>query len=619
MASTIENIKKIIEQNSEQDTDIYIKSSVPSVSVMIYVFVGGNGDTLSVDTCEEIEILKQYMTSFFMNPNYISINICPKDGKGEEAYQFFINSYCQKVKNRSLTHLDSWGIVPIFLPKDNSSAAIKEYKDFIGKLVKYAEDNLISYNHIPSILFEGNNATKNNPLMKELLAEKDHWHPSLPFLVIYPNTSLDYIEYTNRLNTIFIVSMLQQSTKPVFDHNMVDNPKCQCYAARLFTISKPYHIEILLRAKNLLEYFLRKPENSGEMLKRLAANLSSVPYESVWNRWSSLPCVEGNNNAYDRKKISILPVYSLVFPSDAGRDEVKAIFKPFVERYYYSQLPITSEIINGDIIRNKFFDKYKYGYGFYISAFDELFNSGKSRVFKERMLESIEIESFDKSSSLNNESFDELVEKLINELDNRTKRFYDIVFSDACIWYKKARENYKFLKNSLTDLLLAIDDKIKYWRGIEGDMTLPDDLWKDDDRKRIMNSFIEILKSDNPEDDFCDKLVSSIFSIAKEGITGNRISYMEAFDDHSKDDTVVLSWKRLLNVPQYRIVPNGQSSFQNIVICDTPGMLSENSLKRINGDITHFLYTDSGVKDRIDYIVLSRVGTWNGTMDEGES
>ena len=507
---------------SEPDTDEFMRSSFSVNAITIYVFVNGKatceGDNISRSL--EIDILKKYSDSVFTDANSLYVNIPAGDGNGIKVFNNLIELYNIKSTNHQLKFLNNLIIVPIFIQDGELLQVLKEYRIFINSLTAYMINNGKIFRQMPCVIFESIDSRNNVPLMKELLLDKEKWNNSFPILLIYPCTDYEQIEFENRIKTICMTVILLQMSSDIFTLSALDNPDWQCFSSRLLTISKPYHIEILLRAKNLLEFFLQKPENSEEMLKRLATNLSSVPYESVWNRWSSLPCAEGNNNAYDRKKISILPVYSLVFPSDAGRNEVKAIFKPFIERYYYSKLPITSEIINGNIIRDNFFDKYKYGYGFYISAFDELFNTGKSRVFKERMLESIEIESFDRCSSLINVSLNELIEKLSNELENRTKRFYDIVFSDACIWYKKARENYKLLKNSLTNLLLVIDDKIKYWRGIEGDMTLLDDLWKDDDRKRIMNSFIEILKSDKPEEDFCDKFVSSIFSIAKEGIAG---------------------------------------------------------------------------------------------------
>lgn len=606
---------------SEPDTDEFMRSGFSVNAVTIYIFVNGKatyeGEEISKSL--EIDILKKYSDSVFTDANSLYVNIPIGDGNGEKAFNYLIELYNTKSTNHQLRFLNIWNIVPIFIQDRELLQVLKEYRIFISCLTAFMINNGKVFRQMPCVIFEGIDSRNNVPLMKELLLDKEKWNNSFPILLVYPSTDYEQIEFENRIKTICMTVILLQMSSDVFTISTLDNPDWQCYSSRLLTISKPYHIEILLRAKSLLEFFLQKPENHEEALKRLALNLSSVPYESAWNRWSGLPCTEGSNNAYERKKISILPVYSLVFPSDSGRDEVKAFFKPFVERYYYSQLPITSESINNNIIRDKFFEKYKYGYGFYISAFDELFNTGKNMVFKKKMLESIEIENFDKWPGLTNELLNELVEKLIIELENRTGRFYGVVFSDTCAWFKKARENYRLLKNSLTNLLLEIDDKIKYWRGIEGDMTLPDDLWTDDDRKRIMNSFIAILKSDRPEEEFCDNFVNSIFSIAKEGIAGNRISYIKAFDEHSKDDTVVSSWRRLLTVPQYRIVPNGQSSFQNIVICDSPTMLSENSLKRINGDITHFLYTDSGVRDRIDYVVLSRVGTWNGTMDEGEA
>lgn len=606
---------------SEPDTDEFTRSNFSVKSVTIYVFVNGNsiykGEEISKSL--EIEMLKNYSDSVFTDPNSLYINIPTGEGNGKKAFDYLIELFNKKKNDHQLKFLDNWNIVPIFIQSNDILQLLSEYNLFFSHLTAYMNNNEKTYRLMPCVIFEGTDIRKNDPLMKQLLSDKEKWINSFPIMLVYPNTDFEQIEFENRIKTICMTVKLLQILPDLVPITAFDSQDWQCYSSRLLTISKPYHIEILLRAKNLLEFFLKRPENPEKNMKELASAISAVPYESVWKRWSGLPYTEGSNSTYERKKISVLPIYSMVFPDNSGRDDIKSIFKPFTEKYYYSHLPITTDDINSDSIRDKFFEKYKYGYGFYISAFDELFNAGKNRIFKENMLEAIEIEKYDKLSVSITDSFNELITKLVNELEKRTKRFYDIVFSDECVWYKKARENYKILNNSLTDLLFAINNKIKYWRGIEGDMTLPNDLWKDDDRKRLINSYIAILKSDKPEEDFFEKFVSSLFSIAKEGITGNRITYMDAFNAHSRDDTVVSSWQRLLTVPNYCIVPNGQSNMQNIVICDNPNMLDENSLRRINGDITHFLYTDSGVKDRIDYIVLSAVGKWNGIIDEGEN
>ena len=604
---------------SEPDTDDFVRNEYSVNAVTIYIFVNGQttyeGEEISKGL--EIDIMKKYAESIFTDANSLYLNLPDGEGNGEKAYDYLLSLYNKKSEDHHLRFLNNWIIVPIFIQNNNLLQVLKEYRVFSKLLTDYMNNNGKTFRQMPCVIFEGTDGRKNVPLMQELLQDKKSWKSSFPILLIYPNTDYEQIEFENRIKTIFITVHIMQIKRDLISITALDNPEWQCYSSRLLTISKPCHIEILIRAKGLLEFFLQKPADHEKALKSLASSLSSVPYESVWNRWSGLPCTEGSKSAYEKKQISVLPIYSLVFPSDSGRDQIKAIYKPFVEKYYYSHLPISTELINVYSIRDKFFDKYKYGYGYYITAFDELFNTGKNKVFKE-MLELIEIEDFEKKPGQSNDSFNEMVRKLVSDLENQTRKFYDTVFSDACDWYKKARDNYKLLMSSLNSLSQTIDDKIKYWRGIEGDMTIPEDLWNDSDRKRLMNSFVKILKSDNPEEDFCELFIRPLFTIAKEGISGNRESYISSFDDHSIDNTVVSSWRRLLNVPQYRIVPNGQSNFQTIVICDNPTMLSEDSLKRINGDIDHFVYTDSGVRDRIEYIVLSQIGTWNCTMDEGE-
>lgn len=609
-------MERIIDQYSEQDTDKFTKSSFPSVSVMFYLFVGGDNNEVSVNTCEEIKILEHYMKSFFTAPNYVCIHIPPREGKGNEAYQTLIQIYGEKVKNRALTHLDSWGIVPIFLQSDYLLAALEEYNVLIQKLVKYADDNLVNYLHIPSILFEGNDAAKNEPLMKELLVQKNSWRPSLPFLLIYPSTHLDFIEYQSRLHTIFLTSMLQRTQNPIFDYRVADVAEQQCYASRLLTISKPYHIEILLRVKSLLEYFLKEPDDSEKRFCQLGTCLSSLPYETLWNYWRDIPLLN-QSEAYRNLKISIRPAYSLIVSDSLGRDEVEELFNVFAEKYYYFFLSININDIDQSRIRDKFFDKYVHGYGYYIAGFTKLFNTGDANRFKDEMIEMIEVESFEDTQIPINDYLQELVEKMMNEIQCRTKNFYSVLLSDQCNWYQRAKENYKNISDALNNLSEVINSRIAYWRGIEGDMTLPQELWNDDNRKQLLNIYIQLLKSENTEIDF-SKFIDVLFLIAKEKMTGNRVSYMEDFAYHSKDSTVVSSWKRLLAVPDYRIVPNGQSKTQNMVLYPVSEQMIKD-LEKINGSIDRFLCEDSDVKDRIDYIVVSGVGTWDKTLEDGKS
>lgn len=614
----MKDLEKYVNEFSKPDTDGFMRINFTVKAVTIYVFVNGHESNRGEDLSDgiEINIMKKYAESVFTDANSLYLNLPYGEGNGKKAFDYLINLYSRERSEHHLKFINSMDIVPIFVQDEKLLPILGEYRVFNNLLTDYMNNNGKTFRQMPCVIFEDTDGRDNVVIMKELLQNKKSWKNSFPILLIYPHTDYEYIEFESRLKTICMTVVLLQMKNGLFGDIEMNN---QCYASRLLTISKPCHIEVLIRAKSLLHFFMQRPQNPEKALESLASNLSSVPFEKVWNRWRGLPCKEGNKNSYANKKISILPVYSMVFPSDLGRDQVKEkFFKPFVEKNYYSQLPIDKETINTDYIRDAFFEKYKHGYGYYITAFDELLTPGKSKTFIEK-LESIEIEDFEKAPAEIDTIFLTLVKKLMKRLEDETKSFFDTVFSDNCDWYIKVQDNYRVLMSSLTSLKETIESVIGYWRGIEGDMTLPDNLWNDGYRKELLNSFIDILKSDNPEKDFCELFVRALFTIAKDGITGNRESYIADFDTHSRDSVVVDSWKHLLIVPQDRIVPDGRSSVRNIVICDNPKMISEISLKMINGGITDYLYTESNVKDRIDYIVISESGTWDDRLNKGEN
>ncbi len=578
--------------------------------VMIYVVVNGKLDGSKM---QESVFLKNYMNNYFYTDN--ALYFCLSAGTSAESlFSDFKKEYEHAMDEHKLEHVSAWSIVPIFVYDEAFYDTFRIYCQWHQMMQKYINDNRINNIWLPAVLLPNNDQSNNIPLMKELLSQKANWKNALPVLVIYPQTDNGTILYANRLKTICMTSLLMScSYKP--DVYKPDDENYQCYSARLLTICKPENMEKLLRARSLLSFFTESAPHEEERLRRLGEILSSSLYDS-WKQFRGLPCMRTmvageEKTVYDNKQISLAPFYSILFPEGITGSEKKMLLQQFADEYYLSRLPLDKKIIQE--MGNTFLMKYRSSYGDYLTGMEHLFNEGSQSEFLQKYMVPLSVIYHDINCT--DPILQNFAAQTAKTIQDRGAAFCQAMFSTAQ-WFEKAGKNYYILKDCLMSLKESIDERIRYWNGIEGSIDISKVRWTEEQRGNLMSRWQEVLFSDEPVKQFCTSFCQELFRIS--GVSSQSAEdYLKHFNDHVENDKVRESWNKLLYMTTTFIAPAQGSSDTNYVMYDTDVFIRE-GLNKVSPVNQFFGVSD--MKDRAEFLAMARGGRWIGEENtDGET
>ena len=575
-----------------------------NLRLMVYVVVNGQSPVPNAEyeQCDEISALQNLTESHFVYSNAMYINIPASSGAGTAAFNKLneIYNYCNE-KYSFYISIDSWAVVPIFVQNEKIYDALAEYQLFCELLVKYIENHGKDSIFLPAVLFESNNNEMNTPLIEKLVEHKYSLKKiCFPILMIYPQTQYGYLEYESRMKTIMLTSLLMVSLADTLP-NMNSKDK-QCYTSRVLTICQPHNAEIFIKAKSLLDYFTSDIPEEADSMKKLGVALSAVAYETIWNRWSELACRRNNDNdaakPYENKEIVFSPVKSILFSSQASPEEKENIIAEFVRHYWLSHLGTDISKEQLDSVVEKIFDKYTDSYKYHINGLINLFGVGERSVLISKYLLELAVAHEQGMESGN-------IKRLIEETKHRNKQFYDNFFASEC--YASMQKNYDISRKFIDDLKKIINQKIRYWEGIEGTMTFLEESWSEEQRKKLFDAYISFIKSASEENInvFCNEL----FGLSSGGIIDDSEGYIKNFHNHVNDANVCSSWKRLTSYNVRNIIAAANSVHQSYVIWDATVGIAKDDIKKIDENIEQYINI-TGMTDRVELISVSEFGKW---------
>ena len=600
--------EKVISMETS-DTHLTVhRNPFHSDRVTIYLIISGEPVSQNDTDFAETQLLKAYLKEYFLTQNALYLSLSAKENDGETVFQRFEEQYNTAIRDNQLRYTSSFVVVPVFVQGEQFPESLwQNFHQWFSKMLVYISHHAINDIWLPAVLFSGRDYFKNDAFIQKILSNEQLLKRSLPLLILYPQNSHGFIPLENRLKTIAVLSLLLPcQTNSVF--GKTGDPDIQCYAARLMTIRKPKNMEKLLRAKSLLEFFEKDPEDADKQLKQLGEKLSELLYE-VWDRLESLPCKRdngGNHLAYDSKTISLAPFYSILFDKNAGSDQKQKKLRFFAQKYYLRYLPLYTPLLN-DIDCRSFFRKYQDSYGNYLTGLSYLFDESLQQSLLNRIaplqLSQNHILPQDHEITI-------YLTDLSKEMTNRSTAFYQKMFTNAS-WFLKAKERFSGLQSCLTTLKESLDERIRFYSGLEGSVDTSGIQWGDKHRKELMDVWLDLLFSEKAEEDFVDIFCQKLFEIAgfsQESIT----EYLRHFDHHIDNGKVLKSWQKLLDVDTAGIAPASGVVEENYVMCSS-ALTGKEVLEKIH-PVSELIDTKE-MQDRIEFVFLDRAGKWISTQE----